>query len=105
MADQEYAEHLGRAWALHRQGQNDNAIQEFSGLLQLSPNNIDALYGLALSQRSAGRLEEAKNNFERCLVEVESALTDHPGEDRYEMLKRFVMQRIAEMKGETTTEQ
>jgi hypothetical protein len=96
--NQEYAEQLGRAWGLHRQGQNDAAIREFSGLLQTATNNIDALYGLGLSQRSAGQLEAAQATFERCLVQIGDTLQTHPGEDRYEMLQKMVRQRIDELK-------
>ena len=31
--NQENAEQLGSAWALHRKGQNEEAIREFSALL------------------------------------------------------------------------
>ncbi len=96
--NQEYAEQLGRAWALHRQGQNDSAIHEFSGLLQTSANNIDALYGLALAQRSSGQTEAAQTTFERCLAQINEALTTHPNEDRYEMLEKMTRQRLDELK-------
>lgn len=96
--NQEYAEQLGSAWALHRKGQNEAAIHEFSGLLQTSANNIDALYGLGLSQRSSGQLEAAQTTFERCLTQVNEALAAHPGEDRYEMLQKMTRQRIDELK-------
>ena len=99
MADQEFGEQLGSAWALHRQGHNESAIREFSSLLQVSNDNIDALYGIALAQRSAGELEEAKTTFARCLVQIDEALKANPGEDRYEMLKKMVTQRLAELKG------
>jgi len=96
--NQEYAEQLGSAWALHRKGQNDDAIREFNGLLQLSTNNIDALYGLALSQRSAGKLNDAQQSFQNCLEAIGTALKDHPKEDRYQMLNRMAKQRLDEIK-------
>jgi Tfp pilus assembly protein PilF len=96
--NQEFAEQLGRAWALHRQGQNDAAIHEFSGMLQTSANNVDALYGLALSQRSGGQLEAAQLTFERCLAQVVEAIQAHPSEDRYQMLLKMTQQRVDEMK-------
>jgi hypothetical protein len=96
--NQEYAEQLGRAWGLHRQGQNDTAIHEFSGLLQTSANNVDALYGLALSQRSAGQVEVALATFERCLIQIGEARQAHPREDRYQMLHKMTRQRIDELK-------
>ncbi len=98
MANQEYAEHLARAWSLHRQGENEASIREFSGLLQISPDNIDALYGLGLAQRSAGQIETSEATFERCLAQVLATLEQHAGEDRYEMLRVLTSQRIAEVK-------
>ncbi|MFN8448577.1 MAG: tetratricopeptide repeat protein [Anaerolineae bacterium] len=96
--NQEYAEQLGRAWALHRQGQNDAAIHEFSSLLQTSANNVDALYGLALAQRSGGQIEAAQVTFERCLTQIGEAIQSHPREDRYQMLQKMTRQRIDELK-------
>ena len=96
--NQENAEQLGSAWALHRKGQNEEAILEFSALLLQSSKNIDALYGLALSQRSAGKAEAALESFTTCLAQIESALADHPNEDRYEMLHKMTRQRLDELK-------
>jgi len=97
MANQDYAEHLARAWALHRQGQNEAAIREFNGLLLISKDNMDALYGLGLAQRSAGDLEVAAETLERCVGQIQAALADHPNEDRYEMLEKMAKQRLAEL--------
>ena len=96
--NQEYAEQLGRAWALHRKGQNDDAIREFNGLLQTSANNMDALYGLGLAQRSSGKIEAAQDSFAKCATAIDSALQEHPHEDRYQMLERMAKQRIDELK-------
>ncbi len=97
MAKQENAEQLAHAWTLHRQGQNEDAIREFSGLVQSSTDSIDALYGLGLAQRSAGQLETAKATFERCRAQIVDALKEHPTEDRYEMLQKLTSQRLAEI--------
>src|SRR4051812_5888141 len=96
--NQEYAQQLGSAWALHRKGQNDDAIREFNELLQLSANNMDALYGLGLSQRSSGKIEAAQESFENCLSAINAALLEHPREDRYQMLNRMANQRLDEVK-------
>ena len=43
--------------ALHRKGQNEDAIRAFQGILETSGSNTvktDVLYGLGLAQRSAG---------------------------------------------------
>jgi tetratricopeptide (TPR) repeat protein len=97
MATSDYAVQLGRAWALHREGRNELAIDEFNQLLREAPNHIDALYGLALAQRGTHMHDAARQTFERCLTLVNEALEQHPGEDRYEMLQRLIQQRLAEL--------
>ena len=96
--NQDHAEQLGRAWTLHRQGQNEAAIREFDSLLQLSANNTDALYGLALAQRSSGQLEEAQASFEKCLTQLAGLVKEYPREDRYQMLQKMANQRLDELK-------
>jgi Flp pilus assembly protein TadD len=96
--NQDYAQQLGSAWALHRKGQNDDAIREFSSLLQLSANNMDALYGLGLAQRSSGKLDDARTSFSRCVEAIGTALKEEPREDRYQMLNRMARQRLDELK-------
>jgi tetratricopeptide (TPR) repeat protein len=97
MATEEYIAQLGHAWALHREGRNEPAIDEFTQMLREAPDNIDVLYGLGLAQRAAHLREEAKQTFERCLSLVDQALEQNPDEDRYEMLQRFLHQRLAEL--------
>ena len=96
--NQENAEQLGRAWALHIKGQNDDAIHEFNALLQTSANNMDALYGLGLAQRSSGKIQAAQDSFQKCASAINSALAEKPREDRYQMLQRMIKQRIDETK-------
>jgi tetratricopeptide (TPR) repeat protein len=97
MALNEYAVELGRAWALHREGRNETAMDEFNQMLREAPDNIDALYGLGLAQRALHMYDKAKQTFDQCLVLVNRALEENPGEDRYEMLQRFIHQRLAEI--------
>jgi len=94
----EYAEQFGRAWALHRQGQNDAAIKEYDALLKTSADNMDAYYGRGLAERSNGQIEAARTSFEKCLAQVNIALEGAPDEDRYQMLQRMTNQRINELK-------
>lgn len=97
MASQEYAEQLGRAWEQHRSGKQGDAISSFEQLLSQAADNIDALYGRALAERAAGRLEEALATFAESLRLTQLALEANPSEDRYEMLKHMCEQRIAEI--------
>ncbi len=98
--NQDYAQQLGRAWQLHRQGQNDDAIREFNGMLKLSTNNPDALYGLGLAQRSNHQLEVAQSTFQQCLTELDGLVAANPHEDRYQMLLKMAKQRIDELQNE-----
>ncbi len=97
MPNQDYSEQLARAWSLHRQGKHDDAIREFNTLLQQSPNNVDALYGRGLAQRTVGQAEAAKATFELCLSQLDSTADNKTAEDRYQMLLRMVNQRISEL--------
>jgi tetratricopeptide (TPR) repeat protein len=96
-ANQELAAKLGSAWAHHRRGGHDDAITEFRNILKESPDNQDALYGLALAQRAVGQSNEAISSLRTALEHVSRSLDEHPGEDRFEMLTRMLKQRIAEI--------
>lgn len=98
MADENnFAAELGLAWAHHRQGNNDVAIREFEGLIAQSPDLIDAMYGLALSQRAAGMIGAAVATFEKTMLHINHAMDAQPGHDRTEILQRMVQQRLAEL--------
>lgn len=97
MANEDYAELLGNAWAAHRLGNQDAAINGFQQILKTSPNQIDALFGLGLAQRNAGQREAAAATFKKCEEQVDSILAENPHEDRYMMLKRMIGQRLHEM--------
>jgi tetratricopeptide (TPR) repeat protein len=97
MAKNEIGEKIGAAWALHRQGDQDGAIAQFTALIRQEPNQIDAMYGLGLAQRSKGLKDAAVKTFEDCLALVNRALAENPGDDKYEILQRMVSQRLAEL--------
>ncbi|MDX2160769.1 MAG: tetratricopeptide repeat protein [bacterium] len=97
--NKDIAAQLGRAWGNHRQGNNEAAISEFRAILAEVRDNADALYGLGLAQRAAGKTTDAAETFQRVLTIVLEALNNHPGEDRYEMLERMIKQRLGELDG------
>jgi lipopolysaccharide biosynthesis regulator YciM len=97
MSQDEFSAKVGSAWAVHRQGDQNKAISEFSTLVRQQPSSYDALYGLGLAQRSAGRKDDAIKSFQECQTLVNKALADHPGEDKFEILQRMVSQRLAEL--------
>jgi tetratricopeptide (TPR) repeat protein len=97
MAQNENAEKIGAAWALHRQGKNDKAIEAFYAVARADSNSYDALYGLGLAQRAAGMKDGAVKSFQDSLSIVNKLLMTHPGEDRYEIMQRMISQRLAEL--------
>lgn len=110
MSNDTFAEQIGQAWRYQRDGKADAAVAEYERLLRQEPDNIDANYGMALAQRTAGKYEAAIKYFERTQVLVEAALTErrqaagdvpHTAntieDDRYAMLSRMVKQRLAEI--------
>lgn len=72
-------------------------MKEFNAILNRDVNHIDALFGLALAQRSSGQKELARENFQKAAALVSAALDQNPGEDRYEMLGRIIEQRLEEL--------
>jgi len=98
----DFHEQLGQGWAKHRNGHNEEAIEIFLGVLQEDPQQINALYGLGLAQRSKGELQFAIDSFQRCLALVNAALAANPGEDEFEMLQRVVEQRLLETRAKNS---
>jgi tetratricopeptide (TPR) repeat protein len=112
-------ERVGEAWRLHRQGDHQGAIVLFRDILTMTPDNVDAQYGLSLALRANGNRNDAVAGFQRCLqltrkaldaVKLESKVEGHHGDnnlstyadDRYMMLNRMIAQRLFEM-GATTS--
>jgi cytochrome c-type biogenesis protein CcmH/NrfG len=86
---------LGQAWRSHVTGRDEIALTEFQKITTSSPEDLDALYGLGLAQRSSGKNEEAIATFQR----VMDLLAQQPAEDedarnRLEMLRRMVRQQL-----------
>lgn len=107
-------ERIGEAWRMHRSGNNRGAIEIFKDVLKLTPNNVDALYGLGLSQRAEKDVDGAMKSFQSALelakkalqaVDVTSDVDGHHGrndlgtyeDDRFMMLQRMLSQRIEEL--------
>jgi Tfp pilus assembly protein PilF len=89
---------IGEAWKSHRQGQNQQAIEQFLQLLEEAPDNIDAQWGLGLSYRNLQQHENALKIFRKVLDLVETKLeSDTNDMERYLMLKRMASQQIESM--------
>lgn len=110
------AEKIGRAWRMHRDGDNRGAIDGFEEVIASSPDSVDAHYGMGLALKASGELEAAADSFQRALSITEQALsavqmTSHAEgqhgandletnfDDRYMMLTRMLQQRIEDVGG------
>jgi NAD(P)H-hydrate repair Nnr-like enzyme with NAD(P)H-hydrate epimerase domain len=107
-------ERIGEAWRLHRSGNNNASIKIFEEILDKTPNNIDALYGLGLARRAEGNNSGAIEAFKAAqtrakealdAIDVTSGVDGHHGandldtyeDDRFLMLQRMIAQRLEEL--------
>jgi tetratricopeptide (TPR) repeat protein len=103
---------VSRAWQQHREGKTETAIEEFQKIVGMHPKDIDANYGLGLTQKARGDNEAALKSFKNALElisesqkvydstrntdpEMENVKT--PEDDRFQMLSRMVNQRLTEL--------
>ena len=86
---------LGQAWRSHVSGRDEVALNEFEKIASASPDDLDALYGLGLAQRSAGKQDEAIATFERILALLAKLTPDDEDmQNRLEMLRRMAVQQL-----------
>jgi Flp pilus assembly protein TadD len=86
---------LGQAWRSHVTGRDEVALNEFEKIANASPDDMDALYGLGLAQRSAGKGDEAIASFQRIMaVLAQQSTEDEDERNRLEMLRRMVLQQL-----------
>lgn len=81
-----FHEEIGEAWKSHRKGFQDKAIEQFREVLNQDPNNIDALYGLALAKKAAGNTVEARQIFEQLGGILNKLADEEHSEGRQERL-------------------
>ncbi|MDE2777425.1 MAG: tetratricopeptide repeat protein [Chloroflexota bacterium] len=110
------AEKIGRAWRMHRDGDNQGALRLFEEVLAASPDSVDAHYGMGLAYKARGDMSAAAASFGQALSVTEQALsavrvTSHAEgqhgandletnfDDRYMMLTRMLKQRINDVGG------
>lgn len=89
---------IGQAWRAHYGGQNDAALKDFLQLAEQYPDHVDVLWGLGLTYRKIGDLDNALQAFQKVreLVDLEVDPTSENYE-RFFMLKRMVAQQIAQV--------
>ena len=106
------SELVSQAWQHHREGNNHDAIAKFETIAQQYPTDVDANYGLGLSQKAAGRVEAAVKAFKSTLELIDENKKSYnstreaapegenirtPEDDRFQMLTRMVQQRLTEL--------
>ncbi len=90
---------IGDAWRAHRQGQHETALNIFRQVLNQETDNVDALYGLGLVQKTSGDNPHARETFLK-LQDLLKELQSHedagsPG--RYYMLNNMVRQQLRQL--------
>ncbi|MBI5927848.1 MAG: tetratricopeptide repeat protein [Chloroflexi bacterium] len=87
---------IGDAWRAHRQGQHDTALNIFRQVLKQEADNVDALYGLGLVQKTSGDNTHARETFSRLqdLLKELQAQEDAGSPGRYFMLNNMVRQQL-----------
>ena len=80
-------------WGLYGGGQYAEAAEQFERVLAVSPDSVDARYGLGLSCKALGGKEAAVGAFEK-VVEMSQQIEDHV---RGTMLRRLARGHINEM--------
>ncbi len=116
MASLPSAEKIGRAWRMHRDGDNHGALRLFDEVISASPDSVDAHYGMGLAHKASGDSQAAGASFQQALTIAENALEavqvashaegQHGAndletniDDRYMMLTRMLKQRIEDVGG------
>ena len=104
-------ERVSNAWRAHRDGNNKEAIRQFDEVIRVSPENVDAHYGMGLALKADGDASQAADAFRAALGYADAALTavrtassveghhggndlDTNDDDRYMMLSRMIRQRL-----------
>ncbi len=115
MSQSNVGQDIGNAWAAHRSGDQQSAIDGFERTLSRQPDSVDAHYGKGLALRKLGRNDDAIQSFQTALELAQAALiavrkvSDTSGnlntsnelgstdDDRYMMLIRMLKQRLEEL--------
>lgn len=108
------SERIGEAWRLHRDGNQKQAITIFKEIIQKTPENVDAHYGLGLCHKASNDMASAADAFKKALdfaqkavsaVKTTSEAEGHHGsndldtseDDRFMMLSNMLKQRLADV--------
>lgn len=93
MAKEEMKTLFMAAWAAHARGNDIEAEKLFCQSLELDPDSIDALYGLAIVMKAMGQNRDAIHLFEEIIRRVESR--EWEDRDRARMLRRLALGQVS----------
>jgi Flp pilus assembly protein TadD len=88
---------LLQGWEAIRHQKHTDAITAFEKALAQDASDVDALYGKGLAQRKLSQNEAAVTTFQQAYQIVTQSLEVNKGDDRFEMLKRMLSQRLGEL--------
>ncbi len=80
------------AWAAHAQGDDHQAEDLFRRSLEIDPESVEALYGLAIVLKAVGRHSEAIQLFEETIRKIETQKWEDLNRTR--MLRRLAVGQI-----------
>lgn len=83
--------HAAMGWYhYHCQLDYDNALKEFNLALELQPNNVDVLHGIASVQRRQGKIEESLQNWIKAVeYDPRSVTTLNELEQTYRLVRKY----------------
>lgn len=80
------------AWAAHAKGNETEAEKLFRQCLEVEPESIEAIYGLALVMKAKGQNDEAMRHFEEVIRRIESREWENHARAR--MLRRLALGQV-----------
>lgn len=89
-------EYVQSGWSHYSKKEYYRAEADFKKALEISPNNADTMYALAMTLQSSGRQPEAIQTFEKVI-----SMLEEPGDEnivRAHMLSRLARGHINRMK-------
>lgn len=91
---------LAKAWGQHAKDRDDSAIEEFEKLLEANPDDLDAMYGLALARKHSGERAESVAAFKR----IQAALAEAQPQTEEEVNRSAMLTRMVEQQLESLEE-
>ncbi len=83
------AGYIRRGYALYQSSKYDEAVEDFTKAFDLDQTAVDAVYGMGMSLKAAGKKDEAVAAFKRAIAMIDSGVVaDKP---RARILRRLAL--------------